>query len=130
MIQQNPQDAGQAKDPFYYPYQRYLFSRDGVMKHLTSLTPISDSQKKTQQEAPSVSFYTLKSGGSVVVRRKDSPRLQHFLCTAITQDATSSDLPLKAGDLLISYYKTQSQPPVLQRVLRREPSMDKAQTKK
>ncbi len=120
MIQQVTPDPINPQDPFYYKYQRYVFTSDGGMKHLTSTTPISGEQKESQRKAPTISTYQVNPDGGVVIRRKDSKKNQLFLCTAITQDSEDAEAPMKAGDLLISYYTLKNKTPVLQRLLRKE----------
>lgn len=120
MIQQTSPNPISPEDPFYFAYQRYVFTPEGGMKHLTSIQPITEKQKENQGAAPLISNFQVDAAGSVTVRRKDSQKTQRFLCTAITQNSKDLNAPMKAGDLLLSYYVQKDKPPILQRLLRKE----------
>lgn len=112
-----------SQNAFYYPYQRYVFTPSGEMKHLTSTQPISEEQREIQTMTPAVSTYQINPGGTLTIRRKDSSQTQVVLCTAITdppQDPVEKNP--RRGDLLLSYFQKKDSPPVVQRLLRRDPA--------
>ena len=121
MISQASHTPPSSKDPFYYPYQRYIFGKDGGLKHLTSKKAITQEQKMLQNQSPPASFFQITSHGMMTIVRKDSKKIQPVLCTEIINAASDSnpENPRK-GDILISYLTSISKPPLVQRLLRRE----------
>ncbi len=121
MLSQVSKTSINPKDAFYYPFQRYVFTEDGVLKHLTSTKIITDQQKALQAKSPVSSTYLLNPKGLMLVSRKDSNKKQVLLCTMILESPSGqkNQGPQK-GDLLISYLSVEGQPPTVQRLLRKE----------
>lgn len=109
------------EDAFYFPYQRYVFSNEGGVKHMTSQEVFTGEHRKMQDAAPAVTTYQLNDKGTLIFKRERSERLEALVCTYVTEtkDEKNAKLP-KQGDVLLTYFsETNTTEPLLERLLRK-----------
>jgi hypothetical protein len=103
-------------DPVFFPYQRFVFNRDGSMKYMTSDKPYSKEWlEKFQKQSPEIDYF-LDQKGILTLSWQKQPHSESFLCAYVLNDVptqTLSKLPLerrkevpKTGDLTLSFFNT------------------------
>lgn len=108
-------------DPFYFKYQRYRFSEDKTMKHLTANQPITKKEMELEEKAPANRTYEVASDGVIIIRRTNTSDVEVMTCSYITDEKPNSLVTAPhTGDLLLSFFVKQDEPPTLFRLLRRE----------
>ena len=108
-------------DPFYFKYQRYVFEEDKTMKHLTSNQPLTQKERDLEENTPAHRTYSVAADGSMILKKQNSSDVETMTCSYITDEKPNTPVitPHK-GDILLTFFVKQDQPPVLFRLLRRE----------
>jgi hypothetical protein len=106
-----------ARDPSYYPHQRFVFQEDGRVRHLTSTVPLAASSQPTALAIPSTTTWSLDDQGFLTLRQSAAPAPEPVLCGYLIQADPRSAGPVRTGDVLLTYYKNRK--PILFRHLRK-----------
>jgi hypothetical protein len=120
MVSQVVQIQYTPEDPFYFPYQRYLFLAGGKMKHLTSTKLIGAQQRAMQAAAPTTTSFSLDAQGQLTIHRAERPGTEVALCTVNLQELKDpqGNAAMRPGDVLLTYFSGPKKP-ALQRLLRK-----------
>ena len=109
-----------ADDPYFYPYQRYAFTADRRMRHLTATVPVGPEEQRTILTAPATITWSVDDRGRLLTRKNGAaaPEVDtcQFLLTKISDPRSS--FPGFPGDLLLTHYSEDGKP-VARRLLRK-----------
>lgn len=107
-------------DPYFYPYQRYVFASNATVRHLTSRTKITPAAHRALLAATAPATWAVDGAGKLLVQTEGAPRLETAACAVLTKEVVDprSRAPAMPGDLLLTHYDTADQP-VMRRQLRK-----------
>ena len=106
-----------ARDPSYYPHQRFVFQDNGIARHVTSTVPIAPVARQVAA-GPLATTWELDGQGFLTLRHGSAPPPEPALCGYLIQADPRSAGAVRAGDVLLTYYRDGR--PVLFRHLRRQ----------
>jgi hypothetical protein len=109
-----------ADDPYFYPYQRYAFSADRRMRHLTATAPVGPEEQRAILTASSTITWSVDDRGRLVTRKKGAAAREVDACQFLLMKISDprSSFPAFPGDLLLTHYG-QDGKPVARRLLRK-----------
>ena len=115
-----PSVRADASDPACYPYQRYAFSADRGMRHLTAPAPIGPEEQKVVLSAPATVTWTVDDKGRLLTRKDGAPAPEVDACQVLLAKVSDprSPVPGLPGDLLLTHYGEDGKP-VVRRLLRK-----------
>lgn len=107
-------------DPYFYPYQRYAFSADRSMRHLTATAPVGPEEQKAILSAPPTTTWTVDDTGRLLTRKSGAPGPEVDACQILLTKISDprSPVPGLPGDLLLTHYSEEGKP-VARRLLRK-----------
>ncbi len=118
------------KDPFAWPYQRFIFDKKGDVKEMTAQIPIEGNRAAIQkfENSLSLSRYSLDERGVLSITKLELHYPERCLCAYVTRDlppealakipeAKKAKLP-KKGDILLTYFGKDGKP-TLSKILRK-----------
>jgi len=107
-------------DPYFYPYQRYAFSADRSMRHLTATGPVGPEEQKAILSAPPTTTWTVDDTGRLLTRKSGAPGPEVDACQILLTKISDprSPVPGLPGDLLLTHYSEEGKP-VARRLLRK-----------
>lgn len=108
------------EDPYFYPYQRYIFHADASMRHLTSTTPVTPEDHRAILAAPVTTTWTVDDRGRLLTQKDGAPRPDVDACQVLVTKVVDprSRIPGLPGDLLLTRYD-ESAKPIARRLLRK-----------
>jgi hypothetical protein len=107
-------------DPYFYPYQRYAFSTDRSMRHLTATAPVGPEEQKAILSAPPTTTWTVDDKGRLLTRKSGATAPEVDACQILLTKISDprSPIPGLPGDLLLTHYSEEGKP-VARRLLRK-----------
>lgn len=107
-------------DPSFYPYQRYAFSADRGLRHLTATARVGPEEQKTILSAPATITWTVDDNGRLLTRRQGAAAPEVDACQILLAKVSDprSSVPGLPGDLLLTHYGENGKP-VARRLLRK-----------
>jgi len=107
-------------DPYFYPYQRYAFSADRSMRHLTATVPVGPEEQKAILSAPPTTTWTVDDKGRLLTRKSGATAPEVDACQILLTKISDprSPVPGLPGDLLLTHYSEEGKP-VARRLLRK-----------
>jgi hypothetical protein len=107
-------------DPYFYPYQRYAFSADRSMRHLTATAPVGPEEQKAILSAPPTTTWTVDDQGRLLTRKTGATTPEVDACQILLTKVSDprSPVPGLPGDLLLTHYGEDGKP-VARRLLRK-----------
>ena len=107
-------------DPYFYPHQRYVFSADATMRHLTSQTPMTPATHRALLSSATPSTWAVDGKGRLLMQREGEPRLETAACEVLTREVIDpkSGVASPPGDVLLTHGDPADKP-VMRRQLRR-----------
>ncbi len=102
-------------------YERWVFEKDGTMKHIASAKPLSAAPEAMLNARRATVHYSLDKNGTLTLKYQDPKATLSMACVYEligADDRPDTDLP-KTGDVLLSYFFNQRESPDLVRRLRR-----------
>jgi hypothetical protein len=115
-----PSVRADASDPAFYPYQRYAFSADRGLRHLTAPAPVGPEEQKAILSAPATITWTIDDKGRLLTRKAGAPAPEIDACQILLAKVSDprSPVPGLPGDLLLTHYGEDGKP-VVRRLLRK-----------
>ena len=109
-----------ATDPNFYPYQRYAFSADRRMRHLTAPAPVGPEEQRVILSAPAAITWTVDDRGRLLTKRDGAAGPEVDACQILLAKISDprSPVPGLPGDLLLTHYGEDGKP-VARRLLRK-----------
>ncbi len=107
-------------DPYFYPHQRYVFSADATMHHLTSKTPMTPAAHRALLSKATPSTWAVDGKGRLLMQREGEARLETAACEVLTKEVIDpkSGVASPPGDVLLTR-SDRAHKPVMRRQLRR-----------
>ena len=105
-----------AADTWFFPHQRFVFTQDGSVKHLSSSKPLPAADAKAIAAMPATSTWSLDPRGYLTVHGPKGSKPQESLCSFLVRDMPGPTAP-KRGDVLLSYMRGTQ--PIVQKLLRK-----------
>jgi hypothetical protein len=108
--------------PYYFQFQRYVFTADGGARHLTATMPIGAAQHEAMAGVPAGARWTVDARGWLtIVKEEGLPEVSQ--CQVVERPILDSQQRLTAspGELLLTYYSKSA--PVMRRQLARNPAL-------
>jgi len=107
-------------DPAFYPYQRYAFSTDRSLRHLTAPAPVGPAEQKVLLSAPATTTWTIDDAGRLLTRKTGASAPEIDACQILRAKVSDprSPIPALPGDLLLTHYG-QDGKPIARRLLRK-----------
>lgn len=107
-------------DPYFYPYQRYVFATNATVRHLTSQTRITPADHRALLAATAPATWAVDGAGKLLVLKEGAIQLETATCAVLTKEVVDprSRVPAMPGDLLLTHYDTADKP-VMRRQLRK-----------
>jgi len=107
-------------DPYFYPYQRYAFSADRSMRHLTATVPVGPEEQQAILSAPPTTTWTVDDKGRLLTRKSGATAPEVDACQLLLAKISDprSPVPGLPGDLLLTHYSEDGKP-VARRLLRK-----------
>lgn len=107
-------------DPYFYPYQRYAFSVDRSMRHLTATAPVGPEEQQAILSAPPTTTWTVDDKGRLLTRKAGATAPEIDACQILLAKVSDprSSVPGLPGDLLLTHYG-EDRKPVARRLLRK-----------
>ena len=107
-------------DPYFYPYQRYAFSADRSMRHLTATAPVGPEQQQAILSAPPTTTWAVDDKGRLLTRKNGATAPEVDACQILLTKISDprSPVPGLPGDLLLTHYSEDGKP-VARRLLRK-----------
>ena len=107
-------------DPYFYPYQRYAFSADRSMRHLTATAPVGPEQQQAILSAPPTTTWAVDDKGRLLTRKAGATAPEIDACQILLAKVSDprSSVPGLPGDLLLTHYSEDGKP-VARRLLRK-----------
>jgi hypothetical protein len=93
-------------DPYFFPYQWYVFYGNGGMRHITSTTEITPSDYRTYTRAPVTTTWRLDDRGGLTLGKTAIGQSEWSLCTVILappREGRAAGL-IRSGDVLLTYF--------------------------
>ena len=109
-----------ASDPYFYPYQRYAFSADRSMRHLTATAPVGPEEQQAILSAPPTTTWTVDDKGRLLTRKTGATAPEIDACQILLAKVSDprSSVPGLPGVLLLTHYGEDGKP-VARRLLRK-----------
>ena len=109
-----------ATDPSFYPYQRYAFSADRRMRHLTAPAPVGPEEQRVILSAPATITWTVDDRGRLLTKKDGAAAPEVNTCQILVANISDprSPVPGYPGDLLLTHYDGDGKP-VARRLLRK-----------
>ena len=109
-----------ATDPYFYPYQRYAFSADRRLRHLTAPAPVGPEEQRTILSAPATITWTVDDRGRLLTRKNGAAAPEVDTCQILLAKVSDprSPVPGLPGDLLLTHYGEDGKP-IARRLLRK-----------
>jgi hypothetical protein len=104
--------------PYYFQYQRYVFTADGQARHLTATMPIGPAQHEALTSAPVGTRWSLDERGWLTVdKEQGAPDVSE--CQVVERQIVDDRQRVTAmpGEVLLTYYARGA--PVMRRQLAR-----------
>ena len=110
----------EATDPSFYPYQRYAFSADRRMRHLTAVAPVGPEEQRVILSAPTTITWTVDDRGRLLTKKDGAAAPEVDACQILLAKISDprSPVPGYPGDLLLTHYDGDGKP-VARRLLRK-----------
>jgi hypothetical protein len=108
-----------ATDPYFYPYQRYAFSADRRMRHLTAPAPVGPAEQRAILSASTTITWTVDDKGRLLTRKNGAaPEID--ACEVLLVKVSDPRNPISGlpGDLLLTHYGEDGKP-IARRLLRK-----------
>lgn len=107
-------------DPYFYPYQRYVFASNATVRHLTSKTRITQADHRALLTATAPATWAVDGAGKLLVQKEGATRIEAAACAVLTKEVVDprSRVPAMPGDLLLTHYDAADRP-VMRRQLRK-----------
>ncbi len=107
-------------DPSFYPYQRYAFSADRRVRHLTALAPVGPEEQRVILSAPSTITWSVDDRGRLLTKQDGAAAPEVDGCQILLAKISDprSPVPGYPGDLLLTHYDGDGKP-VARRLLRK-----------
>ena len=109
-----------ATDPDFYPYQRFAFSADRRMRHLTATVPVGPAEQRTILSAPATMTWSVDDRGRLLTRKNGATAPEIDACQILLAKISDPRSPVPAfpGDLLLTHYGADGKP-IARRLLRK-----------
>jgi hypothetical protein len=109
-----------ADDPSFYPYQRYAFTADQRLRHLTAPAPVGPEEQRTILSAPATITWSVDDRGRLLTRQNGAAAPEVDTCHILRAKISDprSSFPGLPGDLLLTHYGEDGKP-VARRLLRK-----------
>jgi hypothetical protein len=118
LVSINSEDPKDKEDP---RYQRWIFKNDGVLRHIASTSPITETDVKANETLPPNTSYTIKN--SMLEMRYKEPltrvSMRCFVVERIFPERMNGE-PEKKGDLILAAYRKGSESPDVMWILRKQ----------
>ena len=107
-------------DPYFYPYQRYVFSANATMRHLTSKTRITPALQRALLSRAVPTAWSVDGTGRLVVERQGEVGPEAAACEVLTREVIDprSGVASPPGDVLLTH-KDDANRPMMRHQLRR-----------
>jgi hypothetical protein len=108
------------RDPYFYQHQRYVFSANATMRHLTSTSPITPAAHRALLARATPTTWALDAEGRLVMQRDGEVRVETATCEVLTRNVIDprTGMPSWPGDVLFTH-RDRGDTPVVRRQLRR-----------
>jgi len=107
-------------DPYFYPYQRYVFSANATMRHVTSKTRITPALYRALLSRAAPTAWSVDGTGRLVVERQGEVGPEAAACEVLTREVIDprSGVASPPGDVLLTH-KDDANRPMMRHQLRR-----------
>ena len=108
--------------PYYFQFQRYVFTADGYAHHLTAPMPIGPAQHDAMTSTPVLTRWSLDERGWLTVDKEQAaPDVSE--CQVVERQIVDDRQRVTAmpGEMLLTYYASGA--PVMRRQLARHPRL-------
>lgn len=108
--------------PYYFQFQRYVFTADGQARHLTATMPIGPAQHEALTSTPVLTRWSLDDRGWLTVdREQGAPDVSK--CEVVERQIVDDRQRVTAmpGEVLLTHYAGGA--PVMRRQLARHPGL-------
>jgi len=107
-------------DPYFHPYQRYVFRPDASLRHLTSPAPLTPEDLRAMLAAPATATWAVDDRGWLSTQRSGLPGRALDACQVLVVKVVDarSRIPGLPGDLLLTHYDENANP-IARRLLRK-----------
>lgn len=107
------------RDPYFYPYQRYVFAANATVRHLTSQTRITPEAHRALLAATSPATWAVDGEGKLLLQHPGATWLETAACAVLTKEVIDprSRVPALPGDVLLTHQDADT--PVMRRQLRK-----------
>ena len=108
-------------DPSFSPYQRYVFSANATMRHLTSTTPITRALHRALLARAARTAWSVDGGGRLVLEQDAGP--EAVACEVLTQTVIDprSGVASPPGDVLLTHSDGANRPAMRRQLHRLSP---------
>jgi hypothetical protein len=106
-------------DPYFSPFQRFVFSSNATLRHLTSSTRIAPADHQALLAAAATVTWAVDGAGQLLLQKEGEARLETIACAVLVKEIVDpkSRLPAPPGDVLLTHYDADK--PVMRRQLRK-----------
>jgi hypothetical protein len=107
-------------DPYFYQYQRYVFSANATMRHLTSKRRITPALHRALLSRAAPTAWSVDGTGRLVVEREGQVGPEAAACEVLTREVIDprSGVASPPGDVLLTHWDDANRP-VMRHQLRR-----------
>ena len=107
-------------DPYFYRHQRYVFSANGTMRHLTSKTRITPALHRALLSRATPTTWSVDGNGRLVMEREGAAEPEVATCEVLTRPVIDprSGVASPPGDVLLTHGGGADRP-AMRRQLRR-----------
>ncbi len=108
--------------PYYFQFQRYVFTADGGARHLTATMPIGAAQHEAMVRTPPAARWSLDERGWLMLAGEDGPP-DVSECQVVERQIVDARQRVTAmpGEVLLTYYANAA--PVMRRQLTKHPAL-------
>ena len=108
--------------PYYFQFQRYVFTADGRARHLTATMPIGPAQHEVMVSTPATARWSLDERGWLTLDKEHGPP-DVSQCQMVERQIVDSRQRVTAnpGEVLLTYYSKNA--PVMRRQLAKHPTL-------
>jgi len=107
------------RDPYFYPFQRYVFAANATVRHLTSETRITPEGHRTLVAATPPATWAVNGEGKLLLQHPGATWVETAACAVLRKEVIDprSQVPALPGDVLLTHYDADK--PVMRRQLRK-----------
>ncbi len=111
-------DPRDGQDP---RYQKWIFNKEGVLRHIASTNPITETEVRANEALPPNTSYTIKNS-MLEMKYEDPSTLVNMRCFVVVKifPERMNGEPEKKGDIILATYLKGSESPDVMWILRKQ----------